>query len=549
MKPSIQTLGHILYSPSQYIVPVFQRNCRWENRELEKLWDSLEEIQQPDKIGNHFMGFLVLMPGLAQPGQNTAFHVIDGQQRLISLSLLLGAIRDSARRHKFDSLAEEIHEDYLVHPRKLGDEHYRVLPKAWDHDNYVAAVRGEATLTGRIANAVAFFEKKLAALGTADEGVLRSIFNTVRQRFEFMCATLETENAYSIFKSLNSTGVALGPSDLIRNFVFMHVQPDDHDLFDTEHWAPLEKRFARSDGTLDEDIFSRFFRDFLASSGRYVRPAHTFQTFESRYEATGFSPQELAKSLNRYAGQYEVILGRRADPTESVTDALAGLNSLESSTTYPLLLALFRLREEGVLGDHDLSRAILMLKGFILRRFICGESSRAYGRIFVRAIPQLATDPINSLRTFLINRGWPDDQRFNRTFVEFPLYQRDYAKHILASLERHRGHKEQADLTKTEIEHIMPQTLNADWRESLGSDPESVHGNWLHKPGNLTLSAYNRELWNHKFATKSERYAASNVTITREISEFAVWGEEEIEIRGEKLAEEAAIIWQGPDKF
>ena len=549
MKPSIQTLGHILYSPSQYIVPVFQRNYRWENRELEKLWDSLVEIQQPEKIGNHFMGFLVLMPGLAQPGENTAFHVIDGQQRLTSMSLLLAAIRNSASGHKFDSLADEIHQYYLVHPLKKGDDHFRLLPKDRDHDNYVAAIGRDATPIGRIANAVGFFEHKLAGLDASDESALRSIFNTVCQRFEFMCATLETENAYSIFKSLNSTGVALGPSDLIRNFVFMHVEAHDHDLFDSEYWAPLELRFSRPDGTLNEDRFSRFFRDFLILSGRYVSPSNTFQTFEGRYEATGFIPQELTKSLIRYAGHYEVISGRAKDRSEAVTKALTGLNSLESSTTYPLLLALLKLRDEGGLSDHDLSRAVLMLKGFILRRFICGDSSRGYARIFIRAIAQLATDPIKSLRSFLINRGWPDDSRFTGAFVDSPLYQRDYSKHILASLERGRGHKEPADLTDTEIEHIMPQTLNADWRKDLGPDPESVHGNWLHKPGNLTLSAYNRELWNHKFATKSLRYATSNVTITREISNYTAWTEEEIRCRSEKLAKEAAAIWLGPDKF
>jgi uncharacterized protein with ParB-like and HNH nuclease domain len=88
MKPSIRTLGEILYSPSQYVIPVFQRNYRWETPQWAKLWDSLIEIQRPDKRGNHFMGFLVFVPGVAQPGQHTTFHMIDGQQRLTTSSFL-----------------------------------------------------------------------------------------------------------------------------------------------------------------------------------------------------------------------------------------------------------------------------------------------------------------------------------------------------------------------------------------------------------------------------------------------------------------------------
>ena len=114
MKPSIQTLGHILYSPSQYVIPVFQRNYRWEAPQWGKLWDGLIEIQRPEKRGNHFMGFLVFVSGLAQPGQHTSFHMIDGQQRLTTCSLLLAAVRNVARAIGEADLADEIHDYYLA---------------------------------------------------------------------------------------------------------------------------------------------------------------------------------------------------------------------------------------------------------------------------------------------------------------------------------------------------------------------------------------------------------------------------------------------------
>jgi uncharacterized protein with ParB-like and HNH nuclease domain len=546
MKPSVKSLGEILYAPSQYVIPVFQRNYRWEMPQWDKFWNSLLEIQGPEKRGNHFMGFLVFVPGLAQPGQHTTFHLIDGQQRLTTSSILLTALRNVARKLNETDLADEIHQDYLVHPRKTAEQHYRLLPKERDHDNFVSIIDSIGEPGGRVGDALAYFEEKLGALAGESTDILRTVFNVMCQRFEFMCATLEAENAYNIFKSLNSTGVPLGPADLIRNFMFMHVRPEDHDEFDSKLWAPLEARFSKPDGTLDEDRFSRFFRDYLMASGRYVPPKDTFVSFEAQFEATGFSPHQLATRLTESSRHYSIICGEAKDESQAVTDALSGLNALESSTTYPLVLALFQKRAAGILTDDELARAIHMLCGFILRRFICSESSRGYGQMFVRALAKDGSKPLETLERYLLERGWPDDHQFEAAFITFPLYQRGYTRQVLEILERSRGHKEPADLAAAQVEHVMPQTLNEWWRELLGPQAERIHAECLHRPGNLTLSAYNQELWNHSFNTKRDRYAESNIVITRQLADYERWGQDEIEKRGRNLANEAASIWIGP---
>jgi hypothetical protein len=548
MKAAIQTLGHVLYAPSQYVIPVFQRNYRWERPQWDKLWASLTEIQHPDKTGNHFMGFLVFVQGgVAQPGQNTRFHLIDGQQRLTTTSLLLAAIRNVAQRLQQAELAQEVDEYYLVHPLKKAENRYRLLPKAQDHDAYLAIVERKSPPTGRMADALAYFEGELDVLAMQDPGSLRRMFDTVCQRLEFMCATLESENAYSIFKSLNSTGVPLGQSDLIRNFVFMHVHPDAQDDFDRDHWAPLEAMFADDAARLDEARFSRFFRDVLmAESGQYVQPSDTFATFEARNEATGFDPVALAQRLTRHATHYAVITGMKQDNSPAIAYGLNELNRLESSTTYPLLLALFADCDEGRMAPSALARCIGMLRGFIFRRFVCGESSRGYGQMFVRAIDNDATDPLLALEEYLLARGWPHDERFIEAFVQLPLYKRGYAREVLETLERTRGHKEQAGLELAQIEHVMPQTLSATWIEELGEDPERVHVECLHRPGNLTLSAYNQEVGNQPFAVKRARFADSNIGLTRDIATSTVWTEAEIHARGLRMARDAAKIWSGP---
>jgi hypothetical protein len=550
MKAAINNLGHVLYAPSQYVIPVFQRNYRWERPQWDKLWASLAEIQQPEKTGNHFMGFLVFVQGgVAQPGQNTRFHLIDGQQRLTTTSLLLAAIRNSARGQGQDELAQEIHQHYLVHPLKKGEHHVRLLPKAQDHDAFLAIVLGKAPPPGRMADALAYFEAQLEALVVADGEALRRMSDLVCQRLEFMCATLESENAYSIFKSLNSTGVPLGQADLIRNFVFMHVHPDVQDEFDREHWVPLEALFADTGGRVDGARFSRFFRDALmAEGGQYVQPGDTFATFEARNEATGFDPVRLVGALRRHADHYAVITGAAKSDSFGITVGLAELNRLESSTTYPLLLGLFAACDAGRMPPSALARCIGMLRGFIFRRFVCGESSRGYGQMFVRAIDAVAEDPMLALEQYLLARGWPDDARFIEAFVQFPLYKRGYAREVLETLELARGHKEKADLSLAQVEHVMPQTLSGEWIEALGDEPERVHAQWLHRPGNLTLSAYNQEVGNQAFAVKRARFASSNVGLTREIAEAAQWAEQDIAERSRRMAREAAGLWFGPSE-
>ncbi len=211
-----------------------------------------------------------------------------------------------------------------------------------------------------------------------------------------------------------------------------------------------------------------------------------------------------------------------------------------------MLLALFQKRASGGLSDDELAQAIQMFRGFILRRFICGESSRGYGQMFVRALAKDEGKPAKALETYLLERGWPDDYQFQAAFTAFPLYQRGYTREVLETLERARGHKEPADLKAAQVEHVMPQTLSEPWRQMLGPQAERIHADCLHWPGNLTLSAYNQELWNHAFNIKRDRYAQSNIVLTRELSDYERWDEEEIEKRGRQLATEAARIWMGP---
>jgi hypothetical protein len=340
VKSNNQTLGTILYSQSQYVVPVFQRYYRWHEPQWAKLWDNLVGLLQPEKTGRHFMGFLVLVPEIAQPGKITTFHVIDGQQRLTTLSLLLIALRNAARKGGVELLAHEIDERYLIDKFKKGSERFRLFPKVQDQAHYIAAVTGEAPAGGRIGAALEFFSAKLAELGSTDtEATLRSLLHLLTARLEFIYALLEGDDPYNIYKSLNSTGVPLGPADLIRNFIFMHIPPGEQDELDRNRWRPLEARFSDAEGNLDGKALSSLFRDFLMRNGTYVRPKETFDEFEDRYAETELDPLQLAGELGVYSELYAVLRGTVKDASPAIESALEYLRALDSSTTYPLLLS------------------------------------------------------------------------------------------------------------------------------------------------------------------------------------------------------------------
>jgi len=404
MKASDANLQGILQSPNQYVIPVFQRFYSWQQDDWKRLWDSLMEMREPehDKKG-HFMGSLVFVPEPPLPNKVPAFQVIDGQQRLTTLSLLLCALRNVAGEAGFAELQAEIKENYLVHRFKKDREHFKVYPRQRDRASYLAAVTENGVVSGNIGDALDYFTREIKSMTDSDkEEGLRALFSLLQSRLDFVHITLEGENPYQIFKSLNSTGVDLSESDLIRNFMFMHVDADSQDDFDDTKWKPLEKHFENSEGTLDGRVLSAFFRDFLMREGKYVAPDATFEMFEKRFSISGFVPANLADELTQSVNDYEYIRGAAKHPDAKVDAALAQLRQLDSSTAYPVVLRLLQQHKLGNLSASELAESVSLLSGFILRRLVCGESSRAYGRWFVTACLTLPVAPLSELRDFLL---------------------------------------------------------------------------------------------------------------------------------------------------
>ena len=284
--------------------------------------------------------------------------------------------------------------------------------------------------------------------------------------------------------------------------------------------------------------------------GNYVGVNDTFVQFEQHCKNKP-NPVAVVEELDEYVQLYDFIRGtsKRHPSGEATLDsALAQLRQLQSSTANPIVLNLLHRVKLETISVYDATHAIRLLSGFILRRYVCSHTSRTYGKWFVAACSCLKDSPLENLRTFLQDKGYPDNAEFQKAFVELSMYKGNYDLAILKALEQSSHHKEPADLSKAQIEHIMPRKLTPEWTHIVGPEDGLTHKRWLHTPGNLTITAYNGELGQKSFMDKRKIYKDSNFGLTKNLYQpnLLIWNGSQIEERGKRMAEKAKDIWIGP---
>ncbi|MDG6970491.1 MAG: DUF262 domain-containing protein, partial [Nitrososphaerota archaeon] len=474
MKAGAQDIGHIVSSRDQYIIPRFQRYYEWEPENRERLWNDLCEIAFDSEKGiKHFFGAIVAIPTRHQMGQVTPYLVIDGQQRLTTVSLLLIALRDIAKARNFKDpagkeVAKKIEGLYLVHEYETSNDHYRLLLRQRDRGCYVQLLEGQSpTEKSKLHEAyIDLHSKADTVIGTGADAPdrLQSLVDATTAQLNVVSVTLEDENPFEIFNSLNSTGLKLAESDLIRNHVFMTIPLEEstQERFEKNFWDPLEAtlRYPGADPTT-------FFRHYLMRNGAYVKEGSTYTAFQAEWGASKEAPEDRVRRIQRLASFYRQVIGVDQIPTgsplASASMPLAVLRRLGVSTAYPLIMNLAERVESGELTSGDLGQAILAINSFVIRRYVCDESSRGYARWFVAAIPKPNAPAVGSLLQFLGDKGYPSDAQFSEALKTFPLYAGDsspYARVILESLVRATEPKgERADLSGCDIEHVLPQTV------------------------------------------------------------------------------------------
>lgn len=550
------TFATLLNGRVQYRVPLFQRQYAWQKEQREQLWSDIVDLYEERRLGadnaQHFMGSVVTAPEQLGPNRPATHTLIDGQQRLTTLNVMLAALRDHLAETDGQS-AERVEGLYLrnQYPEEPSDE-FKVLPTQRDRDEFAALIHGAAdTQTSEgLRQTYRFFRNRLRHErdGDGEPLDLSHLEATLLQGLGVVSITLgPNDNAYRVFESLNATGLRLRQIDLIRNLFMMKLGVEQAEDAYSSIWLPMQELLG--------DKFEDFAHDYAVKDGTFLRADATYTNAKARLDgvegdAVVESLSEMAWFANRWARIYRP--GR--EPDESLRAALTSMNRFGADTPYPFLLNLFEARDRHeTLTSAQMAEIVQMIESFLVRRMFANVPTNQLNRLFIRLWDQLPHegDTVAEVRAALSepSRRWPADEEFRETFVRYPLYtdsRGPQRRLVLDRLEESYGHHEVVALDELQIEHVVPQTLTDEWRAMLGDDAKDLHERWLHTPGNLTLTGYNPEMSNAAWPDKREFYAASNVSMTRELAELDAFTEDRLRARAAMLADRAVELWPGP---
>lgn len=562
MKATEANLLEFIKKSPRFIIPIYQRTYSWTERECRQLWDDILRAGAAPEIKAHFMGSVVyIQDGLYQVTTNSPLLVIDGQQRLTTITLLIAALADALEKQPEDAREpidgfspRKLRNYYLVNPEEEGDRHYKLLLSQTDRETLISLVDrrelpAEASL--RVNENIALFRDWIANasdLKIVCQGVAKLlVIDTSLTRGE--------DNPQLIFESMNSTGKELSQADLVRNFVLMGLEPTLQTRLYKEYWRPFELEFGQQAYGEEFDAFMRHY--LTLKTGEIPRQDQVYEAFKTHARSKAIAEagtEALLKDIRAFAGYYcAMALGKEKRPR--LREAFHDLRELRVEVAYPFLLEVYDDCTQGRISDDELLEIVRFIEAYVFRRAICAIPTNSLNKTFATFGKALKKNRyLESVRAhFLLlpsYRRFPRDDEFRRDFETRDLYKSRIRSYWLRRLENHER-KERVVLDEYTIEHIMPQNddLSSAWRADLGAEWQRVHETWLHTLGNLTLTGYNSEYSDRPFTEKRDMtggFKESPLRVNQGLGLLERWDEEQIRKRAERLSGVAVDVWRFP---
>lgn len=535
----------------QNLIPLFQRPYTWAENNWQTLWDDLMVQYDVGDTGTHFMGAIVSAPARSVPVGVSKYLIIDGQQRLTTVSLLLCALRDCLDSNS----ASRIQEVYLTNRFRDLEDTLKFVPTQADRDIYrtIALDRKIPSKDKdvRMAAAYHFFTKRLTRSTDIDDKPVDpvKVLITLEQCLQVVMINLgEDDDPYLIFESLNFKGEPLTQADLVRNFLLMRFRHSistggEQERVYLKYWIPLEN-------TLKSNL-TEFLRHYMIKDGDDIKKGGIYAAIKAKLKSMESTKEveEEVQSMQKFGQFYASFFLPEKEESANIRDCLENIKELKVTTSYPLLLRLFEVRQTGNLCDDDLEKCLRLIESFVVRRAVCGLPTNSLNKLFIQLAKNFPEKDYaqwlhSSLLSFTGKGRFPKDDEFATDFMNQQQYGSSNTYFILCRLEKSFKHKEVVDLSKATIEHILPQTLTPKWRDELGLEPEKVHASLANTFGNLTLTCYNSELSNLPFSEKKVKLENTHIELNRWILQQTSWRASEIEERAKKLLSIANSIWK-----
>lgn len=550
-----------------FAIPVYQRNYDWNLVQCKQLFFDITEAGKNDKINAHFIGSIVYVHDDVYTASGvTELTIIDGQQRLTTITLIYIALYRLAKKLDNPTLVSRIHKTYLINEFAPEAEKLKLKPT----DNNKEALQhilnsedgDEFKGYSRIIENFNFFKSHIdfENFETVQRGLTKLIFVDI-------ALDRQKDNPQRIFESLNSTGLELSQSDLIRNYILMGLSRTNQEKIYKSYWDVIERN--AKDEILNKSRVSDFIRDYLTLINKEIpNKGEVYVKFKAKYPTTTIDELETVlfdlKSLVKF---YNKLINPKNELDKEIRIQLEYINRLEINVAFPFLMKVYEDYSNSNINKETLVSVLTLVQSFAWRRFILGLPTNALNKIFMGLYYHkdfIKDDYLRSIQKILLKLSRA--QRFPRnTETINALKEKDVYNiksknrtYLLERIENYQNHEPveiegNSDIT---IEHIFPQNPDPKWKLELGQEEYNfIKENYLNTIGNLTLSGNNGKLGNKAFIEKRDMnidqkeqgYKFSRLWLNRDLKDKDNWNKEEIEKRAEIIGERFLKIWELPE--
>ena len=546
---------------TQFVIPVYQRNYDWTEKHCKVLLNDIMEAGKNKK--EHFIGSIVYVTDNKPATSVKELIVVDGQQRLTTITLIYLRLYKLLDEIGNQSLKDKIHEQYLINKfASTPDKKIKLKPtanndKALKHiyDNVKISINEKSNV---IDNYI-FFEKNITQNNY--ENVLEGLANLI---FVDMALDRNIDDPQRIFESLNSTGLDLSQGDLIRNYILMKLNSKEQEEIYEKYWEYIEK--DAKDESKNENMVSDFIRDFMTSEyNKIPNKSRVYEEFKEKFSIVNLNViKNYLEILKEYASYYNKLLNPKKENDKDISLKLENIKSLEVNVSYPFFLKIYKDYNDNIIDKNKFIYIIDLIESFVFRRFICDVPTNAMNKIFMTLYRQIdKNNYIESLEKHLCKLGsaqrFPKNDEVISKLKEKNIYESINQKrkmYLFEKLEQGLG-KTVIDFSKTPytIEHIFPQNPVKEWKKELNQKDYDIMQEKLHTIANLTISTNNGELGNKTFKEKQDMnvnngeqgYIYSKLWLNEYLNGIEEWKPKNIKERFEKIKERFLKFWKYPN--
>ena len=543
-------------SDTVFSIPVYQRDYNWQEKQCQRLFKDILQTGKNEKVSSYFLGSIVYIhDGIYGVGEKE-FHVIDGQQRMTTLTLLFLAIYFKLKGTILAKDADKIYNQYVVNPYSEKEIKLKLLPPeenlyilnkiSHNKFNELEAFQDRNMLKNYL-----FFEKELENLSFDD---MKHLSNGI-EKLIYIDIALEKgkDDPQKIFESLNSTGLDLSQGDLIRNYILMDLERGEQNRIYKEIWIPIENNCKVSDGSEITSYVSDFIRDYLTlKTEKISSKPKVFETFKAYYEKEN---DEKLEDMKKYSEAYSYIIKPSLEKDKDIQRELDYLKSLDKTVINTFLIGILKDYKDNILEKDKLVNMLILLQSYLWRRYITEKPTNALNKIFQGMYGKISRSGnyYENLVDVLMAEDFPTDEELESALKLKNVYKdKEKLNYVFKKLENY-NHNELIDFEneKITIEHIFPQKPNKAWKENYSDNELEQMISFKDTISNLTLTGSNSNLSNKAFHEKRDDevhgYRNSKLYMNKYLGRLEEWNLLSMEARFESLYDDIIKIWKRPE--